>query len=87
MGEKGGGQSLIQVDEIIRIAEFLNSPINYNQAKKICSTLFGGTNSFREGRIGSWKTQLTAEHINALKETKGFNELLIALNYEKNTEW
>ena len=87
IGPQGGGDTVTQENEILAIASFLQIPTNKDDIKEICSSLFGGTSTFREGKIGSWKKELTEEHKQALKKLPGFNELLIKLNYEKDNNW
>ena len=87
IGSKGGGDSEMQIKEIKRIAAFLEVQLTPTQINAICENLFGGTNTFRKGSIGSWKEQLTDKQKNALKDMPGFNELLIALNYENDEKW
>lgn len=95
VGRQGGADAVTQEDEIMKIAQFLNKPIDRNQAKMISSRLFGGRGpkscphctTFREGHIGAWRRALNRRQIQALKSIKGFNELLVALNYEKDNNW
>lgn len=87
VGPQGGGDAKIQEKEIMKIAKFINVPITAEKAKRICTKLFGKTATFRKGVIGSWKDELTSEHIAALKTMPGFNKLLIELGYEKDANW
>lgn len=87
VGPKGGGDPEMQIKEIKRIAQFLNVDITESRVKTICEKLFGGTGTFRAGRIGDWKDHLTNKQKDALKAMPGFNELLIELGYENDTHW
>lgn len=87
VGPQGGGDKTVQEDEIMRIAQFLNTSIERSEASDLSSMIFGGTNTFRAGRIGSWRDTLTAEQIKMFKNIDGFNKLLINLNYEKDDKW
>lgn len=87
VGVQGGGDKALQAEEIKKIAKFLNIPMDQKKINDVCSKIFGGTPTFREGRIGSWKQELTSEHKKSLKALAGFNELLIALGYEKDDKW
>ena len=62
IGEKKGGGSLkTQKQTLIKILDFLKIKDNYtdDQIEKIRLNLFGGTHTFRSGKIDSWKTELS----------------------------
>ncbi len=85
VGKEGGGDEETQIHEIIAIASFLGHVITREEAKKISSVLFGGTTTFREGKIGSWKEHFLERHKAAFKKVAG--QLLIDLGYEKDFNW
>ncbi len=84
---QGGGDKITQENEIMKIAQFLNISFERAKIEIFCSELFGGTYTFREGRINGWKNILTDQHKKALKALPGFNDLLVKLNYEKDDTW
>lgn len=85
VGPKGGSNLQIQINEIKKISAFLGLNLNDMQIKKIADELFGGTSTFREGKIGAWKKYFTNEHKEAFKKVAG--QLLIDLGYEKDLNW
>jgi hypothetical protein len=85
VGKEGGGDEATQIDEIIAIANYLGHVITTEEAKKISSALFGGTLTFREGKIGSWKGHFLERHKAAFKKVAG--QLLIDLGYERDFNW
>ncbi len=85
VGLKGGGSLEKQLNAIISIADHIGLQIGLSKAKKIASSLFGETETFRKGQIGSWKKHFNAEHKKAFKKHAG--KLLIDLGYEKNINW
>ena len=85
IGEQGGGSAEEQIKEIIAIANYLGRFITAEEAKNIATDLFGGTLTFREGKIGSWKDHFLERHKIAFKKVAG--QLLIDLGYEKDFDW
>lgn len=85
IGPQGGGDAQTQLNEIMKIASFLNNPITQDEAHALCSELFGGTRTFREGKVGSWREHIDDEQKKALKLVVG--DLLIKLGYEKDYNW
>lgn len=85
IGATGGGDDELQLKEIQEIADFLGYHITIHDGEQIAKKLFGDTNTFREGKIGSWKTHFTDKHKEAFKEIAG--QLLIDLGYETDFEW
>lgn len=87
IGENGEGSSRTQLREIKNIARHLGLEISTSQAKEISEQLFGGTLTFREGKIGAWKTYFTPKVKEIFKNTPGACQLLIDLGYETNSDW
>lgn len=98
VGPKGGGTIEAQIEEMQRIAEFLQISILKKTLYEIASTLYGDhvnpfggrgfkhfESTFRHGQIGKWKALFTEEHKRVFKEKLG--ETLIALGYERDYEW
>jgi len=71
VGRKGGGSREVQVHKIL--------------AGKTAQRLFGGTPTFRKGRIGDWPNHFTQEHRQAFKEITG--DLLRTLGFETESDW
>jgi len=87
VGSKGGGSDDAQLLEIKNIANHLGITVDDNQIKNITDNLFGASTTFREGQIGSWKKHFTSEMKTAFKKAPGACDLLIALGYEKDSNW
>lgn len=87
VGSKGGGSDEAQFKTIKKMAEHIKVKLSDAEVKQIGKELFGGSGTFREGQIGSWKKYFTPEMIKAFKNTPGACDLLIALGYEANKNW
>jgi len=85
VGSKGGGNDITQKQEIKNICEYLELEVDEEKINSIANTLFGNTNTFLKGQIGSWKEYFTEEHKKLFKEVAG--DLLIELGYEKDLNW
>ncbi len=85
IGPQGGGKKYTQIREILQIAHHFNKRISIQEAENIADKLFGGTNTFRKGEIGSWQDHFTYEHKIAFKKVT--RTLLVKLKYEKNDNW
>ena len=93
VGEKGGGSLNSQLEELKKIATFLNIPLSQDALSLIADELYGIESiqntalaaTFREGKIGAWRNTFKKEHKEEFK--KRFNEYLIALGYEENDQW
>ncbi len=85
VGSQGGGDDKLQEQEIMRIAQFMNKPLSKEEIKSIHNNLFGGTKTFREGKIGEWKKYFSDEQKQLFKEAAG--DLLIQLSYETSMDW
>ena len=84
IGPQGGGSAQAQLQEIRRISNWLGIRKSDQEIAHIARILFGKF-TFREGKIGSWKTYFTPEHKQAFKQVAG--QLLIDLGYEKDLNW
>ncbi len=87
IGQAGGGSKEKQVYEIQKIAHHLDINLSITEAENIAQKLFGGTFTFREGQIGSWKKYFTPKIKQVFKNTPGALELLLDLGYEKDSNW
>lgn len=77
VGTQGGGNSDIQKNQIIKIANCLNIPLDPLKLQLIAYNLFGKEKgpklsvTFREGKTGSWKKYFKEEHKEAFIQTMG----------------
>ncbi len=85
VGPHGGGSIQDQLTEIINIANHIKIRLSLSEAQEIADSLFGGSGTFHEGKIGSWKKYFNEEHKKAFKEIAG--QCLIDLGYEKDFDW
>ena len=74
-----------QLKVIKEIAAYLNLKKTNDEIKWVCDNLFGGTTTFQEGQIETWKEYLNSEHVKEFKKYAG--QLLIDLGYEKDFDW
>ena len=86
VGEKGGGSKESQLEVIKAIVKHLDISLTEKEIQEnVIDKLFGGTGTFREGKIGAWKNYFTPEHKKLFKLYGG--EMLIKLGYEKDLNW
>ena len=85
VGPQGGGDTALQEEEIVNICEFLGRQLDESQAGAIAYSLYGGTSTFKEGKIDTWKQHFSDGNKKLFKEVAG--KLVIALGYEKSDEW
>lgn len=85
VGLQGGGSSEEQFNEIKKISRHFDYNLTDEQIIHIQNNLYGGTPTFREGKIGSWRLIFKAEHIAVFKEIAG--QFLIDLGIEKDMNW
>ncbi len=87
VGGKGGGSDKKQLEAMIKIGKHINVDMNDQQIQNVINNLYGGTWTFREGQIDSWKKYFTPEIKSLFKKQPGLNQLLIKLGYENDTNW
>ncbi|MBA3815279.1 MAG: sulfotransferase domain-containing protein [Parachlamydiaceae bacterium] len=85
VGPKGRGDQYLQNEEIQNIGEFLGLKLSTEAAQNIADHSFGGTWSFREGKIGAWKEHFLPHQIDLYKAI--YSDLLIRLQYETTKDW
>ncbi len=92
VGSKGGGNDLLQLEEIVNIAEHINFPIKPKKAREIAAKIYHSSGTviidgkvFHHAKIGSWKRFLKPRHKEIFK--KVFGNILIELGYEKDLNW
>lgn len=87
VGSKGGGSDAMQFETIKNMAKHIHASLTDEEIREIQKNLFGGSGTFREGQIGSWRKHFTVEMIAAFKKARGACQLLIDLGYEKDSNW
>lgn len=85
VGPQGGGCLEEQEIELSKIAQHLGVKLDQVLLGYAVNNLFGGTATFHQGKIGSWKTFFSEQNKELLKESLG--DWLIKLGYEKDHNW
>ncbi len=98
IGPQGGGNGDVQKETLRKLAAHIGIALTSTEVEEVAAHLYGneenpfGDNefknyqsTFREGKIGSWKTAFKAQHKKAFKERLG--DALIALGYETGNDW
>ncbi|HSX04726.1 MAG TPA: sulfotransferase domain-containing protein [Rhabdochlamydiaceae bacterium] len=98
VGAVGGGSDELQMRKLRDIAKFLEISISESRLQEIAMSLYGdGFNpfgkegfknygsTFKNGKIGSWKSAFNEENKIAFKMKLG--QALIALGYEQDDRW
>lgn len=55
VGPRGGGTADQQIQAILLLAVHLRFPLSIEEATSLSQEIFGGTGTFRHGRIGRWR--------------------------------
>jgi len=87
VGPRGGGSEQTQIQEIKNITQHFGLTRSDEEIKHIANNLFGDTNTFREGKIDSWKKEFTPAVKKAFKANSELMQMLITLGYEKDCNW
>jgi len=85
VGPEGGGSRSSQLAALKGMNDFLDLDLSRDTVGGIADALFGGTETFRRGRAGTWREGFNAEHLQAIKTS--CNHTLIRLGYEKDDHW
>ena len=87
VGPQGGGNADLQMMELVNISNHIGLEVNTPQLESIAENLYGkpGEKTFREGKIGCWRTHFSPQNKTYCKIACG--QLLIYLGYEKDLSW
>lgn len=85
VGPKGGGDSELQKKTLQEIARHLGYELSPESINDVADNLFGDTETFREGKIGSWQDNFCNNNKRLFKKIMG--DYLIELGYEKDNNW
>lgn len=69
VGLQGGGSDLAQLVEIEKVSQWIG--VQEANCKLIANQLFGGTRTFRAGRVNSWELEYSPETRKLFDETVG----------------
>lgn len=85
VGEKGGGSAEKQLETLQKLATYLGYPLSDQELHSLAAQLFGGTWTFRQGKIGTWKTFYNEENKRLFKQLMG--QSVIDLGYAVDDTW
>jgi Sulfotransferase domain len=85
VGPRGGGSLERQINEIRACARFVGKSLADGQAENIAENIYGCGNTFRKGKIDSWRTVFSPEVKQLFKDQA--NRLLLDLGYETEPDW
>ncbi len=85
VGPEGGGSRSSQLAALKEMSDFLDLDLSRDAIEAIAGSLFGGTETFRRGRAGTWREGFNAEHVQAFKTS--CSQILIRLGYEEDDHW
>jgi len=85
VGPAGGGELARQQGAIAQVADHLGVDLAEDDVKRLAAGLFGGTETFRSGQIGSWHASFDASHLEVAGPLVG--DLVRELGYERDDAW
>lgn len=85
VGEQGGGSKERQQQTLKKLAEQLKIDLSSEKVEWITNNLFGGTWTFREGKIGGWEKLYNEKNKQLFKDLMGRS--VIELGYETDNNW
>ena len=86
IGPTGGGDFILQIAQIERIAKHLGLNLATEGINNIAGKIFNKKSAtFRKGVIGDWRHHFSDNHKKLFKEIAG--QLLIEYGYEKSYDW
>ena len=85
VGPKGGGSQSDQINELRNIANHLGIKSTESQLLEVAGQIFGGTSTFRKGKIGSWREAFSENHKKTFLRIAGHQ--LLELGYENDEIW
>jgi hypothetical protein len=86
VGAAGGGSRERQDEAVDAVAQHVDRPLRPERVRAIADRVWSDKSStFRQGRAGGWRDQLTPEQVALFKNVAG--EQLIALGYETDCDW
>ncbi len=85
VGPQGGGSRATQEKTIQALSEHIGVHLSQERIAFIADNLFGGSFTFREGKIGTWSKYFNEAHKKLFKSTMGY--ALIKMGFEANEDW
>jgi hypothetical protein len=84
-GPEAGGTVEMQLREMRNIAAHLGLEVTAARFEQIAGELFGGTMTFKGGKIAGWKSVFSDEHKRLIKHEMG--DIIVSLGYENDLSW
>jgi hypothetical protein len=86
IGQAGGGSRRRQDELVEAIARHVGRPLSPERVRAVAGRVWSDKSStFRQGRAGGWRDELTPDHIALFKAVAG--DQLVALGYEADLDW
>lgn len=85
VGPQGGGSRTSQRQELEAITNHIGLHLSAAEIEQAAAQVFGGTNTFDRGAIGSWRKEFSPAHRALFKELAG--QSLIEWGYEQDLDW
>jgi hypothetical protein len=86
IGQAGGGTRERQDELVEAIARHVGRPLSPGRVRAVAGRVWSdNSTTFRQGRAGGWRDELTPDHIALFKAVAG--DQLIALGYEADLDW
>lgn len=85
IGPMGGGDAQTQAASLVALAAHCDVILSPQAAATAGQRVFGGTRTFRRGRLGSWGEHFEPLHTARMKEVAG--DLLVDLGYVTDGAW
>ncbi len=86
VGPHGGGDLEAQIKTIQKVGLVFNLDISRDEAIQLGEQIYGHSDTFRSGQIGSWKKHFTPQHIAEFKKSP-LQKILVELGYEQDNSW
>lgn len=78
VGERGGGSETVQLESLRRLGELVEA--SDVDLERVALDIFGGSSTFRKGRIGGWRESFEDSHRELFESVAG--DLLIRWGYQ-----
>jgi len=86
IGQAGGGSRSRQDELVESVARHVGRPLPPERVRAVAGRVWSDKSStFRQGRVGGWRDELTPDHIALFKAVAG--NQLIGLGYEADLDW